>query len=510
MTASLADPARPVAIVGAGTMGRGIAQIAAAAGTPVLLYDVAPEVVSAARAFVAARFASAATKGRMTPADAEAATDRLHAAPSLEALAPAAVVIEAAAERLEVKTALFTDLEGILADDAILATNTSSLSVTAIAAGCRRPERVAGLHFFNPVPLMTVVEVIRGSRTAPAVTDALARLAEAWGHTAVHVLDTPGFLVNHAGRGLYTEGLRVVQEGVADPVTVDRILRDCAGFRMGPFELLDLTGIDVSFPVMEQIYRQFFDEPRFRPTPLAAQQVAAGLYGRKTGQGFYRYHDGTRETPAEPSAPPLRQVPLWVSPAVPRFAAPLRATLAGADVPLDDGDVPGPDSVCLVTPVGTDATAEAVRQGVPAARTVAVDMAFATPARLTMMTTPATTAAARDAAHAALAASGAAVSVIADSPGFVAQRVVATIVNIACDIAQQGIAAPGDIDRAVRLGLGYPRGPLEMGDDLGPATVLAILEAIRALTGDPRYRPSPWLRRRAALGLALTAPAVAD
>jgi 3-hydroxybutyryl-CoA dehydrogenase len=267
---------------------------------------------------------------------------------------------------------------------------------------------------------------------------------------------------------------------------------------------MDLTGLDVSHPVMESIYRQFYDEARFRPSVITAQRVAAGLLGRKTGEGFYRYADGKQESPAEPPPPSVAVLPpVWVAPG-PRQAL-VAETAAGLGAAIETGEEPSAAALVLVAPLGLDATAAA--GGLPAERVVAIDTLFpiATGAcqRRVLMTTPATKPEWRDAAHALFAADGARVSVLRDSPGFIAQRVVAMIVSVATEIAQQRIASPADIDTAVRIGLGYPRGPLTMGDMLGASTILEILANMHRLTGDPRYRPGAWLRRRAQLGLSL-------
>ena len=490
-----------VGVVGAGTMGRGIAQLCAQAGHDVLLHDADAGALSEARAFAGRMLARAAEKGRMTAEDAEAAAARIRPAAGLAELAPCDLVIEAIVEAEEPKRALFAELAGLLAPGAILATNTSSLSVSRLAAAVPGPERVAGLHFFNPVPVMRLVEVIAGVRTDPAVADRLAAFVEGLGHAPVRAADSPGFLVNHIGRGLYTEGLRVVQEGVAPPPAVDDVMREAAGFRMGPFELFDLTGLDVSFPVTRSIYEQFWHEPRFRPTPLPPVRVAAGLLGRKSGEGFYAYDAEGRIVRPEPAPPPEGpDLPIHVVPG-PEAEA-VRAALAGAGVAL--AEAPGPETVALLAPLGEDATTAALAAGVDPERAVAVDPLFGLEGRRTLMTTPVTRPETRDAAHAALARGGHAVTVIRDSPGLVAQRVVATIVNIACEMAQMRIATPGDIDRATTLGLGYPAGPLALGDRLGPARIVQVLDAIARATGDPRYRASLWLRRRAALGVSLT------
>lgn len=500
-----ASPALTLGVVGAGTMGRGIAQIAARAGITVLLSDQREGAAEAAREFIGGMLDRQVEKGQLAESAARAAQGRLRVLDA--SLAPCDLVIEAIVEDLAAKQRLFADLEAIVGADAVLATNTSSLSVSAIASACQHPERVAGCHFFNPVPLMKVVEVIPGQHTAEPVIAALQALAERMGHRPVRATDTPGFLVNHAGRGYGTEALRILAEGVATPVEIDRILREAAGFRMGPFELYDLVGIDVSHAVMESIYHQFYEEPRFRPQPLTRRQVDAGLLGRKTGAGFYRYVDGRQQVPAEPPAPTGPRRPIWIG-AQEVADRTLLPALIGKGFALDEGRAPASGSVCVVTPLGRDATHAALAQGLDATRTVAIDPLFGFQGRLTLMTTPVTLRAALDCVHAALAGSRP-VSVIRDSAGFVAQRVVAHIVNIGCDIAQQRIASPEDIDVAVRLGLGYPKGPLELGDALGADRILTILSAIHEAYGDPRYRPSPWLVRRARLGVSLRTTEVA-
>ncbi len=503
------DPAAAdytIGIVGAGTMGRGIAQIIAAGGVHVLLFDTVAGAAEDGRAFAERMLNRAAEKGAITADAAAAAAARIRIVDRLGAMAAADTVIEAIVEKLDIKQGLFRDLESIVGADCILATNTSSLSVTAIAASSERPERVAGFHFFNPVPLLKLVEVVDGLMTAPWVADALVAVARRAGHEPVRAKDSPGFLVNHAGRGLGTEGLRIVAEGIAGFQDVDDVLREGGpGFRMGPFELMDTTGLDVSHVVMESIYQQFYEEPRFRPQPMTRQRVTAGIFGRKSGRGFYAYEDGRKVTAEPPPVPQDLPGQVWIGAAEPDGRRILTEALEGK-VEIDSGTLPSVNSLCLVTPMGEDATTAAVKLGIEAERTFAVDTLFGLGGRRTLMTTPVSDADLRDQVHALLAADGAAVTVIHDSPGFISQRVVATIVNIACDIAQARIATPDDIDKAVRLGLAYPAGPLAMGDGVGAKRILAVLDAMFTAYRDPRYRPSPWLRRRALLGVSLLTP----
>jgi 3-hydroxybutyryl-CoA dehydrogenase len=479
-------------VAGSGTMGRGIAQVLAQSGVRTLVFDAQPGATHKAREAISQSLKKLVERGKLESASMQATLGRIEVVDSAEAFRPCHVVVEAIVEDLQAKRELFARLEAIVAEDCILASNTSSLSVTAMAAVCKRPQRVAGYHFFNPVPVMKIVEVVDGELTERSVTDALTALAKRLGHSPVRCKDTPGFVVNHAGRAFVPEALRILGEGVADFATIDRILVEAAGFRLGPFGLMDLVGLDVSHAVMKSMYHQYYEEPKYRPSFLAEPRVAAGLLGRKTGRGWYAYgKDGSVESVPETRPPQARPESVW--------AVPELKELFGGKIQPD----PSKASVCVVAPLGKDATTSALEHGLDPARTVAVDPLFGFAKRRTLMTTPVTKSEVKEGAHALLASDGVPVSVIKDSPGFVAQRVVAHIVNVGCDIAQMRIASPEDLDRAVVLGLGYPRGPLAMGDAAGAPRILAILEAMHDFYQEPRYRPSPWLRRRARLGVSL-------
>ncbi|MEO6953133.1 MAG: 3-hydroxyacyl-CoA dehydrogenase [Polyangia bacterium] len=492
-----------IGVVGAGIMGRGIIQLFAQSGRTVLCFDAVEGAAAKAVAFVSGMIHRSVEKKKLSAEQGEAIIARMSAVASLAALSRCDVVIEAVVEDLDVKRQLFALLEGIVGEHAILASNTSSLLVSDIASGAKHPTRIAGLHFFNPVPLMKVTEIVAAVHTSAATVETLRTMIAATGHRAVVTADQPGFLVNHAGRAYPTEALRILEERVADHEDIDALLREAAGFRMGPFELLDLTGLDVSGKVMESIYQQFQQEPRYRPSSLVPPRVSAGLYGRKTGRGWYAYENEKKVEKAERPIPTLPTgVAVWIDPHAARHAS-LIALCTKAGVDIVDRDAA---SLLIVQPWGTDATSHCAEHGLDAARVVAVDPITEPGKRATLMLTVATSAEARDAALALLSVGGP-VTVINDSPGFVVQRVLAHVVNVACGIAQRGIASVDDLESAVQLGLGYPHGPLAWGDHLGGARVLEILRNLEQTTGDPRYRPTLWLKRRVALGLSLTTPA---
>ncbi len=278
-----------IGVVGAGTMGAGIAQVAAQSGYKLILYDISHEIVAGAREKISYFIRRLGEKGRISAEEAEAAIARITATTSLGDMGGTQFIIEAAPERLDLKKQIFEELERIVSPAAVLATNTSTLSVTQIGAATASPERVVGMHFFNPPPLMPLVEVVAGAATDPDVVDATVEVAKSLGKKPVRVKDVPGFIVNRVARPFHLEGLRLLEQGVADIATIDRLIREGGGFRMGPFELQDLIGIDINYAASQSVYEAYHHAPRFRPSLLQRQQVESGKLGKKTGRGWYEY-----------------------------------------------------------------------------------------------------------------------------------------------------------------------------------------------------------------------------
>lgn len=487
-----------IGVVGAGAMGQGIAQVAVQGGMPTVLLDAREGAAEAARENILGRIDRMVEKGRVEPTVADAARDKLHAISDVAELAGADCVVEAIFEDLDAKQTLFKQIEAAVSPNCIITSNTSSIPIASIARVCEHRSRIAGFHFFNPVPLMKLVEVIEAVETTPDVVEALSEVGKRMSRVPVTVKDMPGFLVNMGGRAFTSESLRIAHEGVATPTQVDAIMRDCCQFRMGPFELMDLTGIDVNYPVSRIIAGGYFDDPRLKTSPNHTAKFDAGQFGRKTGQGWYRYEDGKAvDVPSPDHAPdgaPATQVAVVGEDE--RLTAFCREI--GIDIVSDDGSVP-----ILAAPLGTDATHVAVEDDADHTRLVAIDLLFDTSRRVTVMTAPGADLAHRNAVAAAIIASGRNVTAINDSPGFVAQRMCAMIGNLGCYMAEVGLATPEDIDLAMELGLNYPRGPLKLIEHMGVANAAAIMEELHTLTSEDRYRPTQWLRRRDALDLPI-------
>jgi len=496
-----------IGIVGAGTMGRGIAQVAALSGMRVMLYDTNPGAIVSAKQFIEDMVNKAVIKEKITKEQANTAMSLIETVDTLTAFSSCDVVIEAVVEDFNVKKDIFKKLEEIVSDNCIITTNTSSLSVTAIASVCKNPKRVAGFHFFNPVPVMKLVEVVRGLATGDETINILVDLATRMDHVPVVTKDAPGFIVNHIGRGYGTESLAILSENIADAYQIDIILKQSAGFKMGPFELFDLTGLDISHTATEAIYNQFYHDPRYRPSFIAQNRLDGGLLGRKTGKGFYEYKNGKpllHEKPKKEQNIDIKGAKFWVDNANKEGHDVIVSYLRSINVGIDTGAKPDEASVIVVSPIAEDATTTAINGNFDPERLVAVDTLMGFDKHRTIMSTPITNKDIRELACTVFSLDGVTVDLINDSPGFIVGRVIAMIVNIGCNVAEKGIATPEAIDLAVKLGLNYPFGPLEWGDKIGALKILSILKFLYNFYGDPRYRPSPWLTRRALLGIPLS------
>jgi len=482
-------------------MGAGIAQVAAASGHPVLLYDTRAEAVPAAIQGVCQNFQRLCSKGKLSAESAERASGRLRAAANLREIGRAGIVIEAVVEDLEVKQQLFREVERIVGANCLLATNTSSLSVSAIAAALRAPQRLVGMHFFNPAPLMELVEVIGGLATDQQSLAAIYATAAAWGKTPVYAKSTPGFIVNRVARPFYGEALLLLTEQAASPATIDSVMRESGGFRMGPFELMDLVGLDVGFAVSQSIFNAFFGDPRYRPSLIQQEMVRAGYLGRKAGRGFYEHGENAR--PAQPSTEPLAPRPnRVVAPSEGRLAVALTKRLAGTGIEIVSGRprhdckdwAEVGDTMVAVTD-GRSATKRARETG--HRNLVLVDLALDYTKATRVAVTAASTCDERAylSAVGLLQAAGFAVSRLKDVPGIAVMRTVAMLANEAADAVNQGIATAADVDTAMRKGVNYPRGPLEWAEELGLETIQTVLAHIGAHYGGERYRISPLIRQ---------------
>ena len=499
-----------VAVIGSGAMGSGIAQVAAAAGYTVKLFDTRPEAVDKAIADIGAVYGKLVEKGKMAGADADAARARLHAVSGLAEVADAALVVEAIVENLDVKRSLFADLEGIVGEDAILATNTSSISVTAIAAKLRQPQRVVGMHFFNPVPLMALVEVISGLATDPAVAQVVYDTAAAWGKHPVHAKSTPGFIVNRVARPYYAEGWRLLNEQAADAATIDAVLREAGGFRMGPFELMDLIGHDVNYSVTESVFRAYYNDPRFTPSVLQQEMVNAGFLGRKSGRGFYQYGAGAAAPQPKSEAP--QPVPEYIGYS---FEPGARTAVATAIIErlkargvavtrrnsaeghrATEAPAFHCNGAAIYLTDGRTATQRARDDN--HADMVLYDLVFdyAASPRIAVACADQCSPKAFDAAVAMFQAAGFTVTRLDDVPGLAVMRTVAMLANEAADAVQQGVCSAQAADIAMQKGVNYPRGPLAWADLVGVDHIVTVLQNLAAGYGEDRYRVSPLLRRR--------------
>ena len=469
------------------------------------LHDAREGAAAEAKARLARSLDALVAKGRLS---AEALTQTLARITPVGALAEAAgarLVVEAIVEKLDVKRALFRELEGLVAPDCVLATNTSSISVTAIANGLAHPERLVGMHFFNPVPLMKLVEVVSGLQTAPAVAEAIFALSAAWGKTPVHAKSTPGFIVNRIARPYYAETLALLLEQAATPAVLDACLR-AAGFRMGPCELMDLIGHDTNFSVTQSVYEANFFDKRFMPSLVQRELVDGGLLGRKSGRGFYVYPDDGAVLPVAVHGAPDTAGAVAVHGQGPIADALAQAATAAL---ADQGWGPARVTDSGWTGLEIDGARLMLTDGRPASQVAAETgcrevALFDRPVRLPVAPGTALAWALAEGASPAwraqapawLAALGFAPLPLADVPGLVVARTLAMLINEAADAVLQGVCTPEGADAAMKLGVNYPAGPFEWLAAWRASEVAALLDALDAHHRGERYRVSPWLRRR--------------
>jgi 3-hydroxybutyryl-CoA dehydrogenase len=496
----------PVLVVGAGIMGAGIAQVAAQAGHAVQLFDMREGAAAEAKSKLATTLQGLVAKGKLEADAATAAMGRITAITALEQAAGVALVVEAIVEKLEAKRGLFKQLEGLVSTTCVLATNTSSISVTAIANGLAHPGRLVGMHFFNPVPLMKLVEVVSGLQTDVAVAQAIFDLSKIWNKVPVHAKSTPGFIVNRIARPYYAEALALLLEQAATPQVLDACLK-AAGFRMGPCELMDLIGHDTNFAVTQSVFEANFFDKRFVPSLVQREMVDGGLFGRKSGRGFYTYPAGAPQLPVAVHGAPNTAVEVTVHGSGP-IADALEAAAANALQAQGWGPAREPgsawtglaiDGYYLVLTDGRSAQ-QLSTQLLDAPNVAVFDRIAQLPAApgtaLAYALAPHASAAWQTQAPAWLAALGFTPLPMADAPGLVVARTLAMLINEAADAVQQGVCTAAGADAAMKLGVNYPAGPFEWLQGWSVPGVMAVLESLDHHYRGERYRVSPWLRQR--------------
>ena len=494
-------------VVGAGTMGAGIAPLGCAAGMTVRLHDPVEEALERGAERVRSGLRKWIEKGRA----GEDSLERLRPAPSLDELSGCELVIEAAPERADLKRDLFASLSRICGPQTVLATNTSSIPVTSLAGAAERPENVVGMHFFNPPPLMELLEVIRADQTGERALEVARAAGGAMGKRVILAADGPGFLVNRCGRPFGGEALRLLQERVASHEQIDRICRMGGGFRMGPFELMDLVGVDVGYEVAKSFTELSFGEPRWKPSPIQARMVDAGRLGRKTGRGYYDYtgEGPYRPEDPEPAAPASGAGTLVAILGDGPLADGLRACARSAGYELREG---GPAELVvdarlhpLDPPPGGAPLLVLCAAGSLAARGEPGAFGFhllppLDGSRLVELTRlPTAQPFAADAADEFFNRLGFATEWVGDAPGLVLGRIVCQLVNEACFAVGEGIGSEEDVDAGLTLGMGHPRGPFAWCEAIGMEHVCTTIDALWRERREERYRLAPLLQHRAML-----------
>ncbi|WP_432695629.1 3-hydroxyacyl-CoA dehydrogenase PaaH [Marinobacterium sp. YM272] len=489
-----------IGVIGAGAMGAGIAQVAATAGHPVLIFDNAEGAAEQGIANTAKGLDKLVSRGKIDAATRDAILARMQPISELQALADADLVIEAIVESLEIKRSLFTRLESICKPDTLLASNTSSISITSIGAALERPQNLAGMHFFNPAPIMKLVEIVSGLDTAPEVAKALHQLATGWGKKAVRAKSTPGFIVNRLARPFYAEGLRLLEEGAADCTTLDALMRDAGGFRMGPFELMDLIGHDVNYAVTCSVFNAYYGDTRFLPSLTQQSLVDAGRLGRKSGQGFYDYREESEKAkPQTLQGADTQSVKAITVEGDLGCANALIERLRTADIKVIEREGRGLLRVgdcTLALSDGRMACERATQDGID--HLVLFDLAldYRTCSRLAIASDHRVSTDELTVVADLFARAGITLSQLDDAPGLAVMRTVAMLANEAADAVMQSVCNAGDADRAMQFGVNYPRGPLAWAESVGLPFIHQTLSNLQRSYGEERYRPSRLLRQK--------------
>ncbi len=494
---NMIEDIKKVGVIGAGTMGIGIAEVAASHNQQVYLYDLDFEFANDAKSTLAKRLQSRVNRNKISPERRQSIVDNVFVIADLNKISDCQLVIEAIIENLEVKQKLFKKLQGICHPDVLFASNTSSISVTAIAAALDKPENMIGLHFFNPAPVMKLVEVIAGLKSSKTNLDKGLQLCKHWDKTAVLAQSSPGFIVNRVARPFYGEALKMLQERLFTPETMDALITS-AGFRMGPFTLMDLIGIDINYSVSQTVFASMYHDPRYRPSLIQAEMVAANLLGKKTGEGFYKY-DGTDkakvvfESEQEPAkhisvCKDSTQLDLLTTQLKNNNYFVIDEHKGGVSIIIDDCAILlSNGQTCLER--STNVVQKHMAQ-------IDLTLNFSDCEIIHIAFDRKCPAYLRNKVVGTFQKIGKNVLICDDVPALIVMRTVCMLINEAADAVENCVCSAIDVDMAMRKGVNYPIGLIDWADRIGYHHVIETLENLHHWFGDDRYRVSPWLRKR--------------
>lgn len=492
----MTESIQTVAVIGAGAMGSGIAQVAAQAGYQTVLFDLQTGKSNEAKSAIATQLDRRVSRNKMRGEDRDSLLQRIECSTQLQDVGRADLVIEAIVEDLHLKQALFRDLEAICRDDCVLATNTSSISITSISSALKYPNRFVGVHFFNPAPLMKLVEVVRGLETDDAVCNKAKSWAKSCGKHAVVTRSLPGFIVNRVARPYYAEALRALEVNVAEIQDIDYCLTNSGQFKMGPFTLMDLIGHDVNYAVTKSVYEAFYQDRRFLPSLIQKELVDAGFLGRKSGRGFYDYTQSNSELKVNLAKPYQLPTTLPVALFGDWYFAPTLVELTGLTQENQASQIPyiDIDGVYVTPTKGITASELADKLGRPV---MVLDycQSYVDSDVIVLASADQNSAQHKEKVVAYFQSKGKQVLLLDDYPGLIVWRTWCMLINEALDLANQNGASPSDIDIAMQSGVNYPQGPIAQGEYVGWHNVLTTITNLQNFYGEERYRPSPLLRR---------------